>query len=981
MKNPVLAIILFVLLLSSCRRGENGETGTAGVRQSRICLDGPWYYSREASEAFRMKEGDIKTWAEIRVPGEPAMQGFKVQHDKPAWYVKFVRIPDDFKDRKILLRFDGVYSYARLWVNGQLVRDHKGGFTRWYGDITSWVSPGERAMVALEVTDKMDDISYASGYAKHPIGGILRSVFLEAGPKNGLEYWNVDTDLDTGYKNATLRIRLKACIEDQGSMEVGFKLFDPAGKEVPLQGDRLVVSAREPEITHEFTIENPLKWEAEHPFLYTVKCVLRSRGEWIWTGIKRIGFREVEVKGRQLLVNGRPVKLRGACRHDIHPLLGRVGTRYYDSLDVVLAKEANINFIRTSHYPPTEDFVSFCDRAGIYVECESAVCFVDTHRSGKYAPGASENDPAFRAQYVSQIEEMVSVFRDHPSVIIWSLGNESRFGTNFEASASRLKELEPVRPVIFSYPGHVSGPQGVYDILSMHYPDSKGNLLQYGKQTKAFTAAEDIPVLFDEWAHVACYNRATLKEDPNVRSFWGMSLDRMWGRCFFSRGGLGGAIWGFVDETFMLPDTCTGYGEWGIIDTWRRKKPEFWNAKKAYSPFKLPLRYIDSYKPWKPLSMPLVNRFDHTNLKEITVKWDVGSQYGVVDTATLDIPPHTMGQLVLPAREWKEGEVVRIEAIKDGLVIDRYDIPLGAPPSSAPGLAGMGRESDLVLEEDGDDFTVTGAGFSVTASSKDGRIREVVAGHDRIIASGPFLQFRGKLKKGQGWGPVKDLTGAWDPGHVDMESYGDSVVWTVDGRSGTLPVHWRIRIDRYGFAEINYTVSGFGPVWVRELGLGWQLAEGYDSLEWKRRAYWSYYPEDHPGRPEGKAALVSEPSPPGYRMRPVKGWPMDTRDYFLFGKESPGSFTGMSNMVKGMKETVYFYRLTGAGRSKKLTVLSGGMAGCRIQQIKGGDQRLIVDNLWDYPDLGWGNYMREVKIKEEYKGRVTLYIGRGRVDD
>ena len=128
--------------------------------------------------------------------------------------------------------------------------------------------------------------------------------------------------------------------------------------------------------------------------------------------VDKVGFREVKIDGNRLLVNGRPVKLRGACRHDIHPTLGRVADRYYDSLDVVLAREANINFIRTSHYPPSEDFVRFCDANGIYVECESAVCFVQTHRKKGFVTDRAQSNPEYADQFQLQLEEMVATFRN-----------------------------------------------------------------------------------------------------------------------------------------------------------------------------------------------------------------------------------------------------------------------------------------------------------------------------------------------------------------------------------------------------------------------------------------------------------------------------------------------------------------------------------------------------------------------------------------
>lgn len=350
----------------------------------------------------------------------------------------------------------------------------------------------------------------------------------------------------------------------------------------------------------------------------------------------------MKIEKDRMLVNGMPVKLRGACRHDIHPTLGRTTTAELDSLDVILFKRSNMNFVRTSHYPPTERFLEYCDRYGIYVESETAVCFVDTYRQKNYAPGKTQDSAEFTPRYLSQCREMVKSFRSHPSILFWSIGNESVYGTNFQQCWDWVKATDKTRPVIFSYPGSVGEKKPVYDILSMHYQDVNGNLNQWNRSTHGFQG-EGIPALFDEWAHPACYTYATLQEDPNIREFWGHSIERMWSGLFDAPGGLGGAIWGYVDETFMLPEPkvgtafwkefartakpedyqgkCVGYGEWGIVDVWRREKPEFWATKKAYSPVRLMTTEVASFLSGQRLLLPLYNRFDHTDLDEIKIRY------------------------------------------------------------------------------------------------------------------------------------------------------------------------------------------------------------------------------------------------------------------------------------------------------------------------------------------------------------------------
>ena len=374
-----------------------------GVRQSIFSLNGSWDF----------KYSPRSRWTTIQVPGEAAMQGFAIEHDKPFFYKKTFMIPDDFKGKRVILRFDGVYSHARLSVNGKFIREHHGGFTRWETDITPQIHIGRKNEIQLEVTDRLDEISYASGYAHHPIGGILRDVTLFALPESHVYDVNVETRLDSLYQDADLHFTCEYA--GQNGTELRFKLIDAEGKKVNLQESSFdLIPGKN---IFSLPIKNPLKWDAEHPNLYTLEVAIQQQGKVISSFNRHIGFRDIKIMKNRMLVNGHPVKLRGACRHDIHPTLGRTTTAELDSLDGILFKQSNMNFVRTSHYPPTERFLEFCDRYGIYVESETAVCFVDTYRQKNYAPGKSQDDSTYTRRYLDQCQEMVKSFRSHPSIL------------------------------------------------------------------------------------------------------------------------------------------------------------------------------------------------------------------------------------------------------------------------------------------------------------------------------------------------------------------------------------------------------------------------------------------------------------------------------------------------------------------------------------------------------------------------------------
>ena len=361
---------------------------TADVKKPVYSLNGEWQFQFD-------KQSD---WAPIQVPGEAVMQGYGIEHDQSFYYRRKFSLPKDFKGKKIMLRFDGVYSQATLSVNGKVLRTHKGGFTRWETDITDHVTFERENEIFLEVQDRLDDISYASGYAHHPIGGILRDVTLFATAKNSISDFGVETDLDKDFKDAVLRLSYQA--EDAMGATIEYALYDRQNKIVPQSQHQFTINKGQN--VNSYNLSNPLKWDAEHPNLYRLEVRIKKEGKETYSFTKEIGFREIKIVADQMLVNGKPVKLRGANRHDVHPTLGRVSVPYYDSLDVQLFKASHINFVRTSHYPPTERFVEFCNRYGIYVEVETAVCFVDTYRQKNYAPGATQNDPNHMDQYVSQ---------------------------------------------------------------------------------------------------------------------------------------------------------------------------------------------------------------------------------------------------------------------------------------------------------------------------------------------------------------------------------------------------------------------------------------------------------------------------------------------------------------------------------------------------------------------------------------------------
>lgn len=946
----------------------------AGVETPAVLLSGTWQF----------RYSPDSKWDKIQVPGEPAMQGYAIEHDKPFTYRKSFTVPADYAGKHTILRFDGVYSYARLFVNDTFVREHHGGFTRWETDVTPFVRPGKKNEIRLEVTDRLDDISYASGYAHHPIGGILRDVTLFALPETCLYDFYAETHLDAAYEDAVLKIGYSSPVA--GGAEVAYTLTEPSGRRYPLAQSRFPLE--EGGNMNELPVKNPLKWDAEHPNLYTLTITLSKDGKEIGRFDRRIGFRDVKIEKDRMLVNGMPVKLRGACRHDIHPTLGRTTTAELDSLDVILFKRSNMNFVRTSHYPPTERFLEYCDRYGIYVESETAVCFVDTYRQKNYAPGKTQDSAEFTPRYLSQCREMVKSFRSHPSILFWSIGNESVYGTNFQQCWDWVKATDKTRPVIFSYPGSVGEKKPVYDILSMHYQDVNGNLNQWNRSTHGFQG-EGIPALFDEWAHPACYTYATLQEDPNIREFWGHSIERMWSGLFDAPGGLGGAIWGYVDETFMLPEPkvgtafwkefartakpedyqgkCVGYGEWGIVDVWRREKPEFWATKKAYSPVRLMTTEVASFLSGERLLLPLYNRFDHTDLDEIKIRY---TYKGVEkELPAPSIAPHQKGLLVIPAEAWEEGELLSIcFYTATGELLDAEQVSLGSDyhvrlaDSEASPVNGV-----LQVEETAGMMTIKGDGFEIPFSKETGLISNATSKGQVIIEKGPFLHLDINLNHLTGAEVRKSarkfLTSDsdWKKQSLTYTRKEGAVEVALSGFYQDVQTDILIRISPAGEMNVSYVVAGQPNGYLRETGLSFYLPERLDYLQWERKGMWSCYPEGAFAGNTGETSLYN-PKQVRYGENPAQPWSADTHNYYYWADAGANCDCPLTQMAKGMKENIYRYTLSATGGGAGLTVCSPDASlACRTSKRGDGQLMLYINNRWDYPEIAWGNYCKTLE--------------------
>ncbi|MEU6269790.1 glycoside hydrolase family 2 TIM barrel-domain containing protein [Saccharopolyspora shandongensis] len=910
-------------------------------------LGGTWQLHLDPPEDFHAAAADTTgpSWHAISVPGEPAMQGHEPPYDREFACVRDVPVPRDFEGHRIFIRFDAVYSYARLWVNGHFVRDHIGGFTPWEADITALVTPGGTARIALGITDRYQDLSYGSFYARHSLGGILRDVRLAAVPRGHLAALHVSTVFDENYRDALLHIDVDADTGDgtgahQGGLALELDLRAPDGRPVPLTPARTQLDGGPQRLS--YTVRTPMHWNAERPHLYTLRAGIGgtdSAPTHVLT--KRIGFREVRTDGTRLLINGHPVTLRGAARHEIGPAQGRAATQGWAQRDAAEFKAANVNFIRTSHYPPDEAFLDAADEFGLYVEDETAVCWVNMQGHDN-----SLDDPAARDAWVGQLAELVERDRDHPSVIIWSTANENiGWGANPQAQWDYLKSHDPSRPVVYSHSEEKYSKDAKYDIYTVHYPAVDGDL-----------GGQPVPTLYDEFSHLPCYNLDDLKVDPGVRVFWGESISRFWPRFHEKSDVCGGAIWAGIDEVYHLPGSVVGAGAWGLLDLWRRRKPEHWLARKAYSPVRIedgPLTGA-AVRAGRPLAVPVANWYDFTDLRSLTFRWRVGGESGMLPGPS--VAPGQSGTLTIPARSWRIGDVLHLEVHDNGAAepLDQWALPLGEVPRlpGAPHHAGPRPQ----VSEDDTILTVSGANFRLVFSRTDGRLVEGIYDGRTVLTGGPDLHLRGdkNAEDGEEHGP-----GPWHPSDEGPRAQPGpdthTVTVTVRGRYGSapgLPVTFRITVDGTGLIETDCIVErapeqqdqpegGY-----REFGITYRMPPAVSQITWRTRSQWSVYPAGHLGRPSGTAVAIPDHPEQRYRVTPEWPWEEDTKDFFLFGPDDPGR---ASNDFRALRTRVHRFAAT-APDGYGLRVESDGSLAARVDTAR----QLYVDTAWNYPDFGYG---------------------------
>ena len=761
-KEPAHAMAIPFADVPSALRGERGDSPYF------MLLNGDWRFHWSpnpgaAPDDFYRADFDDGSWDTIAVPGNWQVQGYgiprylsagyafdithlpRVQEDtnEVGSYRTTFTIPQAWKGRQVFIHFDGVDSAFYLWVNGQMVGYSQDSRLPAEFNITPYIRPGEN-LLAVRVY-RWSDGSYLEDQDMWFLSGIFRDVYLFSTPAVHIRDFWVRTELDADYRDAVLRLRVN--VRNYGGRDVAGYVLETAlceeKRRISESAIGVAVGAGDEVVLElEQAVANPRKWSAEQPNLYTLLLTLKDRrGRVLEVQRCNVGFRKIEVKDGKILVNGVPVYFRGVNRHEHDPDRGHAVT--VDSMlqDILLMKRFNINAVRTCHYPDDPRWYDLCDQYGIYLIDEANI---ESH--GVWDRLAK--DPEWKTAFMERGTRMVERDKNHPSVIIWSLGNESGYGPNLQALAEWIHEHDPTRPVHYEsatsfrvYRGPDTARE--IDILSTMYPkvDDLARMAQVPGETR--------PLIMCEYAHAMGNSPGNLKE------YWEVieSYPRL----------AGGFIWDWVDQGIRRN---TDGIEWfayggdfgdepnsgsfcinGLIFPDRTIHPSLWEVKKVYQPVRV-----------VPVDLPagkveVINCYAFSDLSGLDVTWTLSADDQVLQTGQLPrlhTPAGSREVVTVPFEKlplqpgveyWLTLSFTLAEdtpwAEKGHEVAwEQFKLPFDVPP---PPILPVSEMPALRLTDSVGQAIVEGDGFRLAFDKEAGTIASFRYGEHELIARGPRL--------------------------------------------------------------------------------------------------------------------------------------------------------------------------------------------------------------------------------------------------
>lgn len=521
---------------------ENTELATEGLKEKSdnfMTLNGLWkfFWVKNADARptdFWKVDFNDKGWDQLQVPAVWELNGYgdpiyvnigyawrnqytnnppyvPVEGNHVGSYRREITVPADWKGKEIMAHFGAVSSNMYLWVNGKYVGYSEDSKLEAEFNLTPYLKPGQKNVIAFQVF-RWCDGSYLEDQDFFRYTGVARDCYLYARNKNHIEDIRVTPDLDSEYKDGSLDVRLQL----RGNSDITLELLDAENKVVAT-----AYTKGAGKLAATIGLKNPHKWTAETPYLYTLRATLKNGNTINEVVPVKVGFRKIEMKNAQLLVNGQPILIKGADRHEMDPDGGYHVSRERMIQDIQIMKMFNLNAVRTCHYPDDNFWYDLCDKYGIYVVAEANI---ESHGMG-YDELTLAKNPSYKKAHLERNQRNVQRGFNHPSIIFWSLGNEAGYGLNFEAAYDWIKVEDPSRMVQYEQAG-TSGKTDIYCPMYARYKwcEEYATDNQYQK-----------PLIQCEYAHAMGNSQGGFKE------YW--DLFRKYPKL------QGGFIWDFVDQS------------------------------------------------------------------------------------------------------------------------------------------------------------------------------------------------------------------------------------------------------------------------------------------------------------------------------------------------------------------------------------------------------------------------------------------------
>ncbi len=637
------------------------DRGCKASSQNFMTLNGKWRFNwvRNADERptdfYQMGYNDLD-WGYMPVPGVWELNGYgdplyvnvgypwrnQFKNDPPHFpteenhvgsYRKTINVPAEWIGTDIFVHFGSVTSNIYLWVNGKFVGYSEDSKLEAEFDLTKYLKAGEN-QIAFQVF-RWCDGTYLEDQDFYRFSGVGRDCYLYSRTKNRISDIRITPDLDTEYKDGSLAIELDV----KGKGDVELTLSDAAGNSVAQKS----VTANG-NISTTLEVENPLKWSAETPNLYTLTATLSTKGKVQEVINQRVGFRKIELKNAQILVNGAPILIKGANRHELDPNSGYVVSKERMEQDIRRMKELNINAVRTCHYPNDNYWYELCDKYGLYVVAEANI---ESHGMG-YKEETLAKNPLYAKAHLERNQRNVQRGYNHPSIIFWSLGNEAGFGKNFEECYKWIKAEDKSRAVQYEQ----AAKNDFTDIYCPMYENYKKNLDYCNSEIQK-------PLIQCEYAHAMGNSMGGFKE------YWDMIREQPKYQ--------GGFIWDFVDQSVHWKgkggvDIFAYGGDFNRYDATDNnfQNNGIINPDREYNPHAYEVRYIyqsiwSSFKEGSKSEIEIYNENFFRDLSAYRLEWELMCEGRVIEmggVADIDVAAQSRAtvQLGYDAEQYKCGK-------------------------------------------------------------------------------------------------------------------------------------------------------------------------------------------------------------------------------------------------------------------------------------------------------------------------------------